>query len=236
MAMSPAKRHFLRITAAQDAAATASDQPMDGSGAYELQMAQLHQHYQQLKSVQSAQGKAELKAKLLPDYAPYIAGVLTSGQGAQDEVVTTIMVWRFDAGDYDGGLEIAAYVLKHGLNMPDRFARTTGCLVAEEVAEAALKALKAGGTFDLGTLAEADRLTAAHDMPDEVRAKIKLAIGLVAAELVDGKDVQADGLQCLEVANHFITAAIELHDKCGGKKALERVERLLKKHAEAKPS
>lgn len=231
MALSPAKRHFLRVTAAQEAAASAQDQPMAGSGAYELQMAQLHQHYQQLKGVQSAQGKAELKAKILPDYVPYIAGVLAGGQGAQDEVVTTVMLWRFDAGDYAGGLEIAAYVLKHGLKMPDRFARTTGCLVAEEVAEAALKALKAGGTFDLGTLTLADTLTAEHDMPDEVRAKLMLAIGRVAAALVDDKTPADGDTQCLETARHFITLAIELHDKCGGKKDLERVDRLLKKHA-----
>lgn len=231
MALSPAKRHFLRVTAAQEAATTAADQPMAGSGAYELQMAQLHQHYQQLKGIQSTQGKEELKAKILPDYAPYIAGVLASGQGAQDEVVTTIMLWRFDAGDYEGGLEIAAYVLKHGLEMSDNFARKPPCLVAEVVAEAALKAARAGDTFDIGIIAEADRLTTEHDMPDEVRAKVKLAIGLLAAGMVDEKVAKPDDVQCLEVAQHFIPRAIELHERCGGKKALERVERLLKKHA-----
>lgn len=236
MALSPAKRHFLRVTAAQEAASTAAGQPMAGTGAYELQMAQLHQHHQQLKGIQSTQGKEELKAKLLPDYAPYVAGVLASGQGAQDEVLTTVMLWRFDAGDFEGGLEIAAYVLKHGLVMADNFARKAPCLIAEVVAEAALKAARAGDAFDIGVIAEADRLTAEHDMPDEVRAKVKLAIGLLAAGMVDDKEAKPDDVQCLEVARHFIPRAIELHERCGGKKALERVERLLKKHAEQKPS
>lgn len=236
MRLTHAQRTQQRKRAAVAAASTAADQPMAGSGAYELQMAQLHQHYQQLKGIQSTQAKEELKAKLLPDYAPYVAGVLASGQGAQDEVVTTIMLWRFDAGDYQGGLDIAAYVLAHGLTMPDRFARTTGCLVAEEVAEAALKALKVGGTFDIGLLAEADRLTAGEDMPDEVRAKLMLAMGRVAAAQVDDKESKPDDLQSLTVARQFITRAIELHDKCGGKKDLERVDRLLKKHAEPKAS
>lgn len=230
MALSLAKRHFLRVTAAQEAASTAADQPMAGTGAYELQMAQLHQHHQQLKGIQSTQGKEELKAKLLPDYAPYIAGVLAAGQGAQDEVLTTVMVWRLDAGDYQGGLEIAAYVLEHGLTMPDRFARTTGCLVAEEVAEAALKALKAGGTFDIGVLAEADRLTAGEDMPDEVRAKLMLALGRVAAAQVDPDKPNPADVHSLEVARHFLTLALELHAKCGGKRDLELVDRQLKKH------
>lgn len=230
MGLSLAQRTQQRKRAAVAAASTAADQPMAGSGAYELQMAQLHQHHQQLKGIQSTQGKEELKAKLLPDYAPYIAGVLAAGQGAQDEVLTTVMVWRLDAGDYQGGLEIAAYVLQHGLTMPDRFARTTGCLVAEEIAEAALKALKAGGTFDIGLLAEADRLTAGEDMPDEVRAKLMLAMGRVAAAQVDPDKPNPADVHSLEVARHFLTRALELHDKCGGKRDLELVDRQLKKH------
>lgn len=229
MGLSLAQRSQQRKRAAAESAATTQSQPMDGSGAYEMQMAQLHQHYQQLKAIQSTQAKEDLKAKLLPDYAPYIAGVLSSGQGAQDEVVTTVMLWRFDAGDYQGGLEIAAYVLKHSLAMPDRFARTTGCLVAEEVAEAALKAIKAGSTFDLGTLAEADRLTAGQDMPDEARAKLMLAMGRVAAAQVDPNNPNLADVHSLEVARHFLTRALELHDKCGGKRDLELVDRQLKK-------
>lgn len=226
----PCRQHFQRVTAAQQAAVVAPGQTMAESSAYELQMAQLHQHRQQLKGIQSTQGKEELKAKLLPDYAPYVAGVLASGQGAQDEVLTTVMVWRLDAGDYQGGLEIAAYVLQHGLTLPDRFARTTGCLVAEEVAEAALKALKAGGTFDIGLLAEADRLTAGEDMPDEVRAKLMLAMGRVAAAQADPDKPNPADVHSLEVARHFLTRALELHDKCGGKRDLELVDRQLKKH------
>ncbi len=232
----PCRQHFQRVTAAQQAAVTAPGQPMADSSAYTLQMAQMHQHYQQLRGIQSTQAKEELKAKLLPDYAPYIDGVLAGGQGAQDVVVTTIMLWRFDASDFEGGLQIAAYVLKHGLEMSDNFARKPPCLIAEVVAEAALKAARAGEAFDIGVIAEADRLTAEHDMPDEVRAKVKLAIGLLAAGMVDDKEAKPDDVQCLEVAQHFIPRAIELHERCGGKKALERVERLLKKHAEQKPS
>lgn len=236
MALSIAQRSQQRKRAAADSAATAKNLPMADSSAYTMQMAQLHQHHQQLRGIQSTQGKEELKAKLLPEYAPYIDGVLTGGQGAQDEVLTTIMLWRFDAADYEGGLKIAAYVLKHGLEMSDRFARKAPCLVAEEVAEAALKAARAGDAFDIGVIAEADRLTATHDMPDEVRAKVKLAMGLIAAGMVDDKEAKSSDAQCLEVAQHFITRAIDLHDKCGGKTALGRVERLLKKHAEPTPS
>ena len=77
---------------------------------------------------------------------------------------------------------------------------------------------------------EADRLTAGHDMPDQVRAKLMLAIGRVAAAQVDPEKPNPADVHSLEVARHFVTRALELHAKCGGKRDLELVDRQLKKH------
>lgn len=206
---------------------------MAGATAYELQLAQLLQDRLRLKQVQSTQGKAELKAQLLPAYLPYVQGVLQAGQGAQDEVLTTIMVWRIDASDFAGALDIAAYVLRHKMIMPDRFERTTGCLIAEEIAETALKVQKAGGTFDLDVLLYTEQVTAGEDMPDQARAKLHLALGKAYASTVsDDESVQLllVILGHLEAAKMNLCRAIELNSNCGGKKDLERVERLLKKH------
>lgn len=231
MALSPAKRHFLQATAAQEAAAVAPEAMMEGATGYEMMLAKLQQDQFRLKQVQSTEGKALLKATLLPDYIPYVDGVLAAGNGAQDDVLVRVMLWRLDASDFEGGLTIAAYVLEHNLKMLDGFKRTTGCVVAEQTAEAALNAIKAGGTFDLGTLALADRLTASHDMPDEARAKLMLAISKLLGAMIDDATPKDGDTQCLEAARHFLSRAIELYDKCGGKKDMERLERLLKKHA-----
>lgn len=234
MALTPAQQSQLRKRAAREAAAVAPLQTMEGATAYELQLAQLAQDRARLKQIQSWQGRAELKRLLLPGYVPYVEGVLAAGRGAQDEVLTTIMVWRIDAGDYAGALDIAGYVLEHGLIMPDRFARTTGCLIAEEVAEAALKAQKAGGSFDGEILDRALQLTIAQDMPDEARAKLYLALG--RAELPAGESGEAPADQSEELlgmARQHLATAIDLHSNCGAKKDLERAERLLKKHAPA---
>lgn len=231
MSLTPAQRNQLRKRAAKQAAATAPAMSMHGATAYEQQLAQLAQHRARLKQVQSNQGKAELKAQLLPEYEPYVRGVLEAGNGAQDEVLTTIMLWCIDAGAYGGALQIAEYVIKHGLKMPDRFERTTGTLIAEEIAEAALKAQKAGERFPLGILQQADRVTAEQDMPDQARAKLHLALGKALAVLfADDAQVGTD-TDPLEQAKRHLARAIELHSNCGGKKDLERVERLLKKHA-----
>lgn len=231
MSLSPAQRNQLRKRAAQEAAAAAPATSMDGATSYELQLAKLLQDRLRLKQIQGNEAKARLKVNLLPEYVPYVEGVLSAGNGAQDEVLTTVMVWRLDAGDFAGALQIAGYVLKHSLIMPDRFARTTGCLVAEEVAEAALKAQKAGEVFPLSILESTEQLTAEQDMPDEARAKLHLAIGKALSALFADDAPAGTSTEPLASARVHLARAIELHSNCGGKKDLERVNRLLKKHA-----
>ncbi|WP_332763123.1 terminase endonuclease subunit [Pseudomonas koreensis] len=223
----PCRRHFVRVSAAIEAAAANPTQTMAGATAYEHQLNQLLQDRLRLKQVQSNQGKAELKRQLLLDYIPYVQGVLEGGKGAQDEVLTTIMVWRIDAEDFSGALDIADYVLKHKLIMPDRFERTTGCLVAEEVATVALKSLKVGEPFELAILKRTAELTDAEDMPDQARAKLFLAMGRVTLEGVTDEGLGQPGQVQAGIA--LLKKAIDLHDACGGKKDLERTERLLNK-------
>lgn len=50
------------------------------------------------------------------------------------------MIWRIDAGDYTGALDIARHAIKHGWVLPQRFNRTCGTAVAEEFADAAMRA------------------------------------------------------------------------------------------------
>lgn len=231
MTLSLAQRHQRRALAAQEAAKAAPATTMAGATNYELHLAQLLQDKLRLKAIQGTQAKAQLKVELLPTYVPYVEGVLAAGNGAQDEVLTTIMVWRIDAGDFPGALEIAGYVLKHKMLMPDRFERTTGCLIAEEVAEAALKAQKAGGDFSLAILENTEALTREQDMPDQARAKLHLALGKALAAVFADDAPVGTSTAPLEQAKQHLARAIDLHSSCGGKKDLERVERLLKKHA-----
>ncbi|MEX5629021.1 terminase endonuclease subunit [Pseudomonas marginalis] len=229
MALSIAQAHQRRARAAMEAAKTAPQQSMAGATAYEHQLNQLLQDRLRLKAIQSNEGKAALKAQLLPEYIPYVEGVLTAGNGAQDDVMTTVMVWRVDVEDYSGALDIADYVLKHKLIMPDRFERTTGCLVAEEIATAALKAQKANGSFDLSILHRTVELTDAEDMPDQARAKLYLATGRATLDGITAEEPGQPGQ--IQAGIDLLKRAIELHDGCGGKKDLDSAERLLKKHA-----
>ena len=233
MADSPAKRHLVRARAAQAAAAAASDQLMDGTSIYEQTMLQLANDKGRLKNIQSNAGKAVLKTELLPTYDAYIDGVLQAGRGATDVVVSTLMLWHIDAGSFARALQIADYVIAHKLPMPDSFQRTTGCVIAEEIAEAALIAQRTGVSFDLEVLDRAQQLTQAEDMPDQVRAKLLLA--KARGWLATGSKEDPPPYPVVQQAVEDLRAAITWDQACGGKKDLENAERLLKKLAESLP-
>ncbi|MBD9478509.1 phage terminase small subunit [Pseudoxanthomonas sp. PXM02] len=231
MAQSPAKRHLTRVLAAQEASKAANGALRAGGTVFEQHMMLLQEHRLRLKQIQSAEAKATYKAGALHEFSDYLDGVLKADAGGDDEVVTTVMLWAIDAGLYAAALGVAEYVLRHKLAMPDRFSRTTGCVIAEEIAEAALAAHATGKTFEAGVLGMALRMTADQDMPDEVRAKLHLAMGRDV--LRSCTDEAPASIFELEECVASLKRAIELHGSCGGKKDLERAERLLKKQTAA---
>lgn len=214
--ISPARAHVMRTLAA---AAPAEEVTPAHANQYELMLAQLTEHKRRLKQVKSIERKIELKRQLLPDYAPWVEGVLTGGKGQQDDVLMTIMVWHIDVGEVAMALPIAEYALKHGLTLPDQYKRDLACLLAEEVAELSIKQHAAGELVDIGSLLQIEELTRAKDMPDEVRAKLHKAAGYGLCA--------TDKPAALE---HF-KRALQLYDKVGVKKDIEKLERELKNTA-----
>ncbi|GIX38031.1 MAG: bacteriophage terminase endonuclease subunit [Silanimonas sp.] len=219
MAGSLAQRHYQRAVAALAAAAAPGESVPAHASAYELMLAQLAEDRRRLKALQSVERKIEAKRQMLPQYEAWVQGVLAGGSGRQDDVLMTVMVWRIDTGDYPGALDIAEYALRHGLTLPDQYQRSTATVVVEEIAERALAALTAGEAFDPQILERAERLTADCDMPDEARAKLHKALGLLY-----------QSTQPAEALRNF-RRALALHERVGVKKEIERLERELKNSA-----
>jgi hypothetical protein len=249
VAISPAKRHLIRAAAAAGTAVADPRAAARYAGAtaseYQLQRARLGVDLRRLKEIQSRERKIELKRELLPGYVDWIDGVLAAEAlgkgGAEDDVLVHIMIWRIDVGDFAGALPLAAYVLKHTLPLPERFNRTPATLIAEETAEAALKALgQDNGTFDVAVLLAVDDLVDVHDMPDQVRAKLEKATGFAIARRADAIEPDADGPAggrgaALSRALRYLKRAQALDPGCGVKKEIQRLERALRKDTAAEP-
>ena len=225
--MSPARAHLQRHIAAARADAELADgtriDPALANG-YELMLAQLAEHRRQLKQIQSVERKIEHKRRLIPEYTPYIAGALEADRGGQDDVLVTLLVWHIDCAQLAAAVPLARYCLEHGLVMPDHYERSLACIVAEEAAELALRQLAAGEAPDVGALEAIQAMTADRDMPDEVRAKLCKALGYALRDAYPG------------AALLHLERAFQLNSKVGVKKDIERLEREIKKAAEAEPA
>jgi tetratricopeptide (TPR) repeat protein len=215
---SPAQRHYERVSAARAAASAAPGESLAGANAYELMLVKLSTDRRRLKSIASIQAKIQVKRdELLPEYVEYVSGALSGGRGAQDDVLTTVMIWRVDAGDFAGALEIARYALAHRMTLPDQYDRPLATAIAEEFAEAALASFKKGAMFirvDGAQLDEIAQLTASADMHDQVRAKLHKALGLTAER--DGN---------MPAALEHLRRALELDARAGVKQDIARLEK-----------
>ena len=218
---SPALRNRARKLAALQGAAS----PQFGqqrANAYELQLMQLAEHRRTLKGIQSIERKIDAKRTMLATYKPWIDGLLAADRGGQDDVLVTVTLWHLDTGDLAGALPMADYVIRHKLNTPDQYERTAPTLIAEEVADTAIKLQEAGTGPSYGLLSAYIELLKGSDMFDQVHAKLHKAVGRAAL---------AEGFK--EPAAEHYRRALELHDKVGLKKDLEVLEREIKKQKAA---
>ena len=219
--MTPARRNRERkLAALQGAANPQFDQQR--ANAYELQLMQLAEHRRTLKGIQSIERKIDAKRPMLAVYKPWIDGLLTADRGGQDDVLVTVMLWHLDTGDLEGAFPMADYVIRHGLSTPDRYERTAATMIAEEVADTAIKQQEAGNGPSCGLLYAYLGLLEQCDIFDQVRAKLHKAVG---------RACYAEGLK-QQAAEHY-RRALELHDKVGLKKDLEVLEREIKKQKAA---
>lgn len=228
MALTPAQQHRQRKQAAQAAADAPAGATTEGS-AYELMLAQLYEHRQQLKAIQSIERKIEAKRQFLPLYGPWIEGVLENGNGAKDLVLTTVWVWTMDIGAYEAALHIAAYILKHGLTLPDHYQRDPATTLIDEVTDATLKG-KVPFVQAVIVLPQVADLTADHDVADQVRAKLHkaMAYAIVNRTTVSEVDYKDLPLEIAQAALPHLHRALELFDGVGVKKDIERLERRVK--------
>lgn len=217
MTMNPFRAHTQYIQAKEAAREGGSH---SGTSGYSMMLMQLTEHRRRLKGIQSTERKCELKREFLPLYAGWIAGLLEADSAPQDDVAMYLMIWRIDAGDFTGALDIARHALKHGWVMPQRFNRTTATAIAEEFADAAMRAFADGGTFNAALLTQALEIVESHDMPDQSRARLHKSLGYALR----------DNDQAVAALNH-LKRALQLDNNCGVKTDIKQLETRLRKAA-----
>lgn len=228
MSHSPARRHLIRVQAEEAARNAPAGEEVVG-GAYELMLAQLHEHTRTLKGIQSVERKIAAKREFLAVYDDYLDGALAGGHAARDRVLTTLLVWNFDCGSWDRGLQLAEHALAHDLPLPDQYSRDLPTLLIDETASAVLVG-KLTGDDARRVLARVQELTADRDAPDQARAKLHKAIAYALMGKAPGAEPDLDQLDATRAALALreLQRAHELFQGVGVKKDMERLERRAK--------
>lgn len=233
--LSPALRHQAKILARQNAGASEPGTTTTGSQ-YELMLYKLAEDRRRLKQFQSIKSKIALKAELLPEYQAWVDGALAGGKGAQDDVLTTVLVWSIDAGEFDRALQIARYVVQHKMTLPDQYQRDIPTMLLDEFAGAYFNGKLADDSVKaVMILSEVEALTKSHDAPDQARAKLFKAlaysqIAVIRTQSGDDKSpLTGSILEAARAALSNLTNALELYDGVGVKKDIEQLERRIKK-------
>lgn len=180
--ITPAQRVRMRNLAKLENSGTSNIR--ENLSAYEMARAQLRNHSIALKGIQSIETKGTKKAEYLPDYEPYIAGVLEADSGQADDVITTLLLWSLDAKNYAMALPLAMYCLKHELILHNNHSRTVATAIADELSDAILMAEKPenGKATDIISAVDIQKfyqLVIKYDMPDQVKCKLHKACGFV---------------------------------------------------------
>lgn len=202
---SPARQHRQAILAEEMSKPSTSPRPAAGA---ELLWAQLAEHKRLLKQIQSHQQRNEKKAELMAEWHGHIDAVLQADGGQDDRVMSQMLPWCFDVGDYTRGLAVGHYLLRHRLPPPEGFARDLPALFAELCADAALKEPSA---LDAEALQGVVDAVADADMVDEIRAKLYRALG----EALQESDPSA--------AIDWLNRAIDYNPKVGAKATLAKL-------------
>lgn len=197
-----AKKHKARVLAKSEVAEPTSEG--FGSG-YEMLLLKLVEDRRTLHSLQSILSKIAKKAELLPHYDDWIDATLATGTGKPDSLLTTMMLWHIDVGNFQRGLDIAEYAIKHGLTMPDHHQRTLATVVAEEIADTAKRLMLAEEEFDVEQVLRASNMTADQEMPDQVRAKLAKVIG----ELTEESDPEGALVQYKTALKHDAKSGVK---------------------------
>ena len=212
----PAKRYREQCAAV----AAAREVDLTTLTPYQHLLKQLHADKAILKNIKSHQDKQQAKADLLPQYAEWLQGVLTSGAIAEsDQITPTLLVWQLDCGLLNETMPLAQIAMNSKAESPDEFQRSLPEIIVEQYAEQ----ISAGAEITpeninilMGWATEkSENGQHVHNLPDLIRAKMLKAAGEYF------EDVEPPNQ---ELVLSLYSQAVEYNNKIGLKKKIAQLQ------------
>lgn len=163
-----------------------------------------------LKRMDSITQKAAYKRERIDRYLPWALGQVESGSGAEDRVLSYMLLWSIDTAEAEPFIKIARYMLEHELHPP--FETKLPTFIADNTREQIEK-------ISLDHLRTIVEMIKEEDVNDQAHAKLLRAVG----ERIEEEAGEAMTLLQKQEVAHLFKRAVTYYEKIGVAKRLERL-------------
>lgn len=192
-----------------------------------LQEAALDQDLARLSDLNNLASKQSLKRdELLPKYQEYVQRYCESGLNFPNRVAVQVMVWLFDAAQFEDALELADFLMEQGQQMPERFKRRDiQTFVADAVCEWAYAEYTAKRSPEPYLSDLLPRVDGEWNLTEQIPSKYHKLIGMRAMEA-----------EQWETALKHLERSTELYAQAGNNTRIKQIRRILEKQTATNPA
>lgn len=171
--LSPAAAHKKQVS---HGAASRPVQPEKGGDAATILA--FEADLNRMSHIRSRQRRNQFKRDLIPTYQPWINEQMQSESvsAKRQRMFVWLLLWRVDAGDWMGALDMLPFAFAHGMQAPQDFSRTLAEAVTEQIIDGVVNQKQEAE--QVGLLNDLQRMIAGKDITDEISAKLHKCLGV----------------------------------------------------------
>ncbi len=217
--LSPAQRHRRNVEIKLQLERQQAISIKDGESMH-LQARAIERDVKRLRSLNQTYERVAMKREeLLPMYLPTAKRYLEEGEVYQNPIFVYCVIWLFDVGEFDNGLDWADIAIEQGQLTPDNFKSGFPAFVADTILEWAQLEVEAGNPIEPYFSRTFKNVTEKWRVHEKIQAKwFKFhALELLKGDVGDARASAIDCVDTLNQADAYLARAHQLNPKSGVK-------------------
>lgn len=217
--LSPAQRHRRNVEIKLQLERQQAISIKDGESMH-LQARAIERDVKRLRALNQTYERVAMKREeLLPMYLPTAQRYLDEGEVYQNPIFVYCVIWLFDVGEFDKGLDWADIAIAQGQRTPDNFKSGFPAFVADTILAWAQLEAEAGNPIEPYFSRTFKNVTEIWRVHEKIQAKW---FKFHALELLKGDvgDVRASAIDCVDTLNQadaYLARTHQLNPKSGVK-------------------
>ncbi len=214
--LSPGQKHRLNVEMQQKLEQQQAIVIADGESMH-LQARAVDRDAARLKGMTMAERKEIKKREFLPNYLPTAQGYLDDGKIYKNPIFAFCIVWLFDVGEFQQGLDWADIAIEQGQLTPGGFKSGFPAFVADTILEWAQLESEAGNAIEPYFSRTFKNVTEKWRIHEKIKAKWYkfAALELLKGDSFEVKASAIDNVEDLEQADAWLAHAHLLNPKSG---------------------